>query len=124
MRSRRQPGGTTLTLPTVAVDQGLFTSRLDFGIVAYDGNKRFIQVQIGATTLSSRTEITSAPYANAALTSLDSGMAQSVAYRGATNNLIVPDTEVGTGVTATSFSVAIGADGLPIVSYYAVPALD
>jgi hypothetical protein len=116
--------GATVTRAATPVENGLFTVALDFGIAAYNGNKRFIQVQVGTTTLSPRTELTSSPYANAALTSLDSGMAQSVAYHGATNNLIVPDTEVGTGVTATGFSVAIGADGLPIVSYYAVPALD
>jgi hypothetical protein len=119
--------GATVTKSAVAVDQGLFTVVLDFGIVAFAGNTRFIQVQVGTTTLLPRTQITSAPYANTALTSLDAGMAQSVGLRGATNNLIVPDTEVGIGTGAeppTWMSVAIGADGLPIVAYYAVPAQD
>ena len=119
--------GSTVTKSAVAVDQGLFAVALDFGIVAFDGNTRFIQVQVGTTTLAPRTQITSAPYANAALTSLDAGMAQSVALRGSTNNLIVSDLEVGVGsgaVPPTWMSVAIGADGLPIVAYYAVPAQD
>src|SRR3954467_12116739 len=51
--------GATVTKSAVAVDQGGFPVVLDFGIVAFDGNTRFIQVQVGTTTLLPRTQITS-----------------------------------------------------------------
>ncbi len=115
--------GATLTRTGVAVDQGLFTVSLDFGIAAFEGSKRFLQVTVGTTVLAPRTELTSAPYANTALTSLDAGMAQSVAWYGASNHLVAPESEV-TPSTASWFSVVIGADGLPIIAYYAVATLD
>ena len=55
------PGG-------VDVEQGLFTVQLDFGVNAFDGNKRWLEIDVlkpgvGYITLTPRQEITATPYA-------------------------------------------------------------
>jgi len=62
--------GPTLTFdgaggnpPPVIVANGLFTQQLDFGAGAFDGNKRWLEITVGGTTLSPRTELTATPYA-------------------------------------------------------------
>lgn len=115
--------GSTLSRPDVAVDDGLFTVELDFGSTAFEGSRRFLQVSVNGTTLTPRTAIGTTPYASVALTALDAGMAQSVPWRGATQFVVAPETDV-TPDQASWFSVVIGADGLPFVAYYAVATLD
>lgn len=62
-----------VTNANVAVSNGLFTTQIDFGPAAYNGDKRFLQVAVrpagtgGFTTLSGRQEITATPYAIYAL---------------------------------------------------------
>jgi hypothetical protein len=62
-----------VTNANVAVSNGVFTTKIDFGEAAYNGDKRFLQIAVrpagsGAfTTLSGRQEITPAPYAIYAL---------------------------------------------------------
>lgn len=61
--------GSTLTLSTVAVSNGVFTVSLDFGASSFNGASRFLEISArpvsGAafTLLSPRQQITSTPYA-------------------------------------------------------------
>lgn len=66
-------GGTTasstLTRTGIAVSDGLFTTDLDFGANIFQGDARYLQIQVqcsgdsGYTTLSGRVALTAAPYA-------------------------------------------------------------
>jgi hypothetical protein len=61
--------GTPQTLLGVPVTNGLFTVRLDFGSGAFDGNARWLDIQVrvagggGYTTLAPRQLVTASPYA-------------------------------------------------------------
>jgi hypothetical protein len=61
--------GSTLTKNTVAVSGGVFTLQLDFGVSAFPGADRFLEISVRAagvgafTTLSPRQQISSTPYA-------------------------------------------------------------
>ncbi|HEV8430788.1 MAG TPA: hypothetical protein VGQ41_22995 [Pyrinomonadaceae bacterium] len=61
--------GSTQTLNTVAVSNGIFTVSLDFGASAFNGAGRFLEIGTrpsgsgSFTTLSPRQQITSTPYA-------------------------------------------------------------
>jgi endosialidase-like protein len=48
--------------PLVSVTNGLFAVQLDFGAV-YNGDKRWLEITVGGTTLAPRQELTAAPYA-------------------------------------------------------------
>lgn len=67
------PGSDTLEFSAVAVSNGLFTVELDFGPEVFLGDPRWLEVEVrtngggGFTTLSPRTSVTSAPYAQQAL---------------------------------------------------------
>lgn len=50
---------TVLGLPT----DGRFTVTLDYGVGAFNGDRRWLEIDVGLTTLSPRQEITVAPYA-------------------------------------------------------------
>ena len=59
-------GGTELGFvadPGVPVVDGLFTTWLDFGTEPFDGELRWLELTVEATTLSPRQPITPAPYA-------------------------------------------------------------
>jgi hypothetical protein len=62
--------GDTLTIEGVAVSDGTFATRLDFGAGAFDGEARYLQIEVraaeseeGFTLLSPRQELTPALYA-------------------------------------------------------------
>ena len=56
--------GPTMTLPTVAVANGLFTVQLDFGVNAYTANQaRWLEIAINGTTLLPRQPLTPTPFA-------------------------------------------------------------
>ncbi len=62
--------GPTLTFdgvggnpPPVVVAAGLFTVQLDFGGIAYNGDKRWLEITVSGTLLTPRQELTAAPYA-------------------------------------------------------------
>lgn len=58
------PLGST-TVPGVAVSQGLFTVKLDFGVSPFGGQTRWLQVQVtppGGPVLAPRQELTPSPY--------------------------------------------------------------
>ncbi len=64
--------GSTVTLDDVPVSHGLFTVKLDFGVGAFGGGARWLDIavrpgaSVGAyTTLSPRQELTPTPYAQA-----------------------------------------------------------
>jgi len=62
-------GSPTLTLPSVPVTNGLFAASLDFGATAFDGSRRWLEIEVRTNntgsyvTLSPRTELTPTPYA-------------------------------------------------------------
>jgi hypothetical protein len=59
-------GGSQLASPitqSVTVQNGLFTVELNFGTV-WTGGDRYLEIQIGSTTLSPRVKVTPAPYAS------------------------------------------------------------
>jgi hypothetical protein len=61
--------GSAVVYSGVAVQQGLFTVQLDFGPHAFSGEARYLEVQVGSTTLAPRQPLTPAPaalYANSA----------------------------------------------------------
>jgi len=70
-----QPGaggqvGATLLVKSVFVDRGLFTVPLDFGVAAFNGENRWMEIDVrtpagvgGFTTLSGRQKVTATPYA-------------------------------------------------------------
>ncbi len=73
--------GSVASLTGVPVDEGLFTVELDFGVNAFDGGGRLLDVEVrcpggsGAyTTLSPRQKLTAAPYALYALQAPWSGL--------------------------------------------------
>lgn len=62
--------GATVPLNAVSVSNGLFTAPLDFGVAAFDGNNRWLQIAVrspagsgGFTALNPRQPLTAAPYA-------------------------------------------------------------
>lgn len=61
--------GSTLTVPSVQVNAGIFTVQLDFGAAAFPGTARFLEIAVkpegGATltVLSPRQPVNSTPYA-------------------------------------------------------------
>jgi hypothetical protein len=61
--------GATQTVPTVPVSNGLFTVQLDFGVNAFPGANRFLEIGVrpvgggSFTTLAPRQQISSTPYA-------------------------------------------------------------
>ena len=65
--SGNPPSGGNLVGPVadpapVTVTNGLFTQQLDFGDV-FNGDRRWLQINVGGTTLAPRQELTAAPYA-------------------------------------------------------------
>lgn len=61
--------GSTLTRTGTSVSAGIFTVQLDFGVSAFPGANRFLEIRVGPaggsafTTLSPRQQISSTPYA-------------------------------------------------------------
>ncbi len=71
--------GSTLASNAVVVVDGVFTSSLDFGALAYNGEERWLEISVASpagggigpfTTLSPRQKLASAPYAAFALNAL------------------------------------------------------
>ncbi|RMD97216.1 MAG: hypothetical protein D6816_17850, partial [Bacteroidetes bacterium] len=72
--------GSTITKSSVSVSDGLFTTELDFGSSAFDGNARYLQIAVKCsgessyTTLNGRVALNPAPYAVNAATAPWSGL--------------------------------------------------
>jgi hypothetical protein len=73
-----QPMPITITLTNVSVTSGIFTVNLDFGVAAFDGADRFLEIAVkrnagdSFTILSPRQQFASAPYS---IRSLNAGAA-------------------------------------------------
>ena len=66
------PTNPTAVTSMVSVVNGIFTTRLDFGATAFDTTgARYLEIQVGATTLTPRQEITSTPFAVRSLTAVN-----------------------------------------------------
>lgn len=61
------PIGNAVTRPNQTVVDGIFQVSLDFGSGAFDGTQRYLEIEVGGTTLSPRQEITATPVAAFAL---------------------------------------------------------
>ena len=55
--------GEAVVLDNVEISDGLFTVSLDFGEGAFDGSPRWLEIQVGDTTLSPRQALLATPYA-------------------------------------------------------------
>src|SRR5262249_33893804 len=59
--------GGPVTLNPVPVTGGLFTVKLnsaaEYGVTAFDGNRRWLEITVNGTRLTPRQEVTAAPYA-------------------------------------------------------------
>jgi hypothetical protein len=136
-------GGSELdatTVPGVPVDGGLFDVELDFGAGVFKGPARWLEIGVqtngggGFTTLSPRTEFTSAPFAITALTaagvpSSSIGSAE-VANNSLTANDLGPNS-VGTSEVIDNSLLAadlapdsVGASELAANSVYATDIVD
>jgi predicted regulator of Ras-like GTPase activity (Roadblock/LC7/MglB family) len=128
--------GTTQTETGVALSEGLFTVDLDFGSTAFWGNARWLQIAVRCptgsgsyTTLDPRQALTAAPYALYAskapwsgLTGVPAGFADGVDDNTTYNRAAPAANDIttvdDTGTVGSHTSITIGADGLPLISYY------
>ncbi|HEY6045407.1 MAG TPA: hypothetical protein VIU65_02320, partial [Pyrinomonadaceae bacterium] len=106
--------GSTQTVNTVAVSNGVFTVSLDFGASAFNGANRFLQISARPSTggaftlLSPRQQITSTPYA---VRSLNATAADTVAVNGTSAFSV---TGVGSFMNSNTFAgVGAGAATTP-----------
>jgi hypothetical protein len=87
----------------VSVQNGLFTVALDFGNV-WTGADRYLEIQVGSTTLSPRVKITPAPYASFAASA---GFAQRP-WQSAGSNIFYNDGNVGIGTSSPAVRLSLG----------------
>ena len=88
--------GSTLTIPTVAVTNGIFTANLDFG-ANFPGSARFLEIRVfspatsGYITLAPRLQISNTPYAIRSLSSSSADTAANATQLGgvAANQFVV-----------------------------------
>ena len=111
--------GSTLNVPDLAVNRGLFTATLDFGLGAFDGQARWLEVAVrrGAssgvfTVLSPRQALTATPYAVfsksapwSGLSGVPAGFADNV------DNDTTYTAGDGLALTSNQFSVNFAEDG-------------
>ena len=106
--------GVTVTDPSVAVTQGVFTVSLDFGAAAFDGTDRFLEIAVkrnandSFTVLTPRQKITSVPYS---IKSKSSDTATNALNLGGldSTNFVRYDAngDVGIGTTGTSSKLTV-----------------
>jgi hypothetical protein len=120
----------------VPVQDGLFTVGLDFG-AAFDGNERYLEIAVlcpgtgqakpPLETLSPRQRLNPTPYASSApwsgLSGMPAGFADGQDDANWLNRAAPPQGNTITTVDDSSTfagetSITIGADGLPVISYY------
>jgi hypothetical protein len=87
----------------VSVQNGLFTVALDFGNV-WTGEDRYLEIQVGSTTLSPRVKITPAPYASFAASA---GFAQRP-WQTSGSNIFYNDGNVGIGTSSPAARLSLG----------------
>jgi hypothetical protein len=96
--------GSAIT-QNVTVQNGLFTVALDFGNV-WTGGDRYLEIQVGSTTLSPRVKITAAPYASFAASA---GFAQRP-WQTSGSNIFYNDGNVGIGTSSPAVRLSLGGD--------------
>ena len=110
------PIGESISQACVAVSNGLFMVRLDFGSGVFDGSERWLEIGVRTngssaeyTALAPRQSVTAAPYAMFARTAANAGMA---------SNLIAGAVVSGDGAALTNLNGAalqpgtlLGANG-------------
>ena len=106
-----QKGASPQTVNLVAVENGVFTTPIDFGPGATDGTARWLAIEVqcpsdaGLTMLTPRVELTPAPY------SIRAG--EGVGGPNALNVTPSGDVGIGTATPATKLHVSIeGSDGV------------
>jgi len=108
--------GTTLTLASQSVVNGLFTVKLDFGMDAFPGDARFLDIAVrprgglgGYTTLSPRQELTPTPYASTAMHAVGVDGHSLDANDGSPVDAVYvnADGEVGVGTTSPRFPLDV-----------------
>ena len=119
----------------VSVANGLFTAQVnaggEFGATAFTGQSRWLEIavkcsgDIDYTTLAPRQALTAAPYAAYALRA-GSCLNDAPLNRasGPMSNQIMTIDSIPSGDTGQYTSITIGADGLPIISFYDVTHQD
>jgi hypothetical protein len=120
--------GNTVTNIATGVTNGLFTVMIDFGGGVFDGNPRWLEIEVctngGAfTTLSPRQFLTAAPYATYANTSGYANLASNLVPN-VTVNPTFGSVTLGTFLflTASTSSVFSGATLSPSTSYVVLTA--
>jgi hypothetical protein len=113
---------------TVPVTNGLFTVGLNFGSSAFDGNGRWLDIQIincgsGFAQLTPRQSLTAAPYALFAnnadlLDGKDSSAFINLSLRPALPGPGEATTVDSAGKVGTYTSITYGIDGLGLISYF------
>ncbi|MCL6534627.1 MAG: hypothetical protein K6U77_01005 [Armatimonadetes bacterium] len=88
--------GSAIT-QNVSVQNGLFTVELNFGNV-WTGGDRYLEIQVGSTTLSPRVKITPAPYASFAQRP----------WQTAGSNIFYNDGNVGIGTSSPAARLSLG----------------
>jgi hypothetical protein len=96
--------GSAIT-QNVTVQNGLFTVELNFGNV-WTGADRYLEIQVGSTTLSPRVKITPAPYASFAASA---GFAQRP-WQTSGSNIFYNDGNVGIGTSSPAVRLSLGGD--------------
>jgi hypothetical protein len=94
--------GSAIT-QNVNVQNGLFTVVLDFGAV-WTGGDRYLEIQVGSTTLAPRVKITPAPYASFASSA---GFAQRP-WQSVGSNIFYNDGNVGIGTNSPAARLSLG----------------
>lgn len=94
--------GSAIT-QNVNVQNGLFTVVLDFGAV-WTGADRYLEIQVGSTTLSPRVKITPTPYASYAASA---GFAQRP-WQTSGSNIFYSDGNVGIGTSSPAARLSLG----------------
>jgi len=110
--------GSPVSLNGVSVTNGLFTVQLnsggEFGISAFDGSRRWLQIAVNGTTLLPRQEVTASPYALYAL----AGPSVSGPWQLNGTNAYYNGGKVGVGTMTPGMSLEV-----TLPSYYGKPAL-
>jgi hypothetical protein len=107
--------GGTITRPSVTVINGIFTTQLDFGAVAFGGAGRFIEIGVrpagdtnAFTILNPRQEVLSAPYSIQAKNASQLGGVDASEY---VTNSTVGSTFIRNGTTLQTGNLNISGNG-------------
>ena len=108
--------GSTVTVPSVALVNGVFSTELDFGATAFDGSPRFLEIGVRPagsanpyTILSPRQHLSSVPYATQAKNAAQLGGIDANQY---VSTATVGSAFVRNGTTAQTANFNIDGNGI------------